>query len=419
MSFKLSSLSNGLPVVTCQMDFVKTIAINLIVSVGSRYESEGEEGISHFLEHMAFKGTKTRSAKKIAEEFDAIGGQFNAYTSKEQTVYYAKVLEENIEQALDILSDIILNSTYAEEEIKKEFQVICQEIAQVQDNPDDLGYENLIAQAFNNQPLGKSILGTEETIAKFNRDSFKNYVSKHYTSGNIVLSAAGNVKHDAFVAIAEKKLNSLLAKKQEVANPSKYNSGLSLVSKELEQSNLFIGFNSCSFKSIKEFYHTQIMSLILGGGLSSRLFQSIREKSGLAYSVGSFNSAFFDNGIFSLYAGTAHEKVPLVLEKMAEEAAKIRSSVTEGELLRAKAQIRACIAMSEEKTSYKSEEVGKNYSLFRRFISTEEVLDEVNNTTISDITNIADKVFSSTTCLSVVGSKTDLVDYEKVKKSFQ
>ncbi len=417
MTYKLSFLSNNLPVVTYTMPSSKTVSINLIVNVGSRYENSQEEGISHFLEHMAFKGTKTRSSKKIAEEFDAIGGQFNAYTSKEQTVYYAKVLEEHVDKAMDIISDIILESTYNNEEILKERNVICQEIAESQDNPDDLAYEHLVRNAFANQPLGKAILGTESSIFNFDTSSFNSYVGKHYNAQNMVLSAAGNVDHEKFIEIAQSKFNKIKQGSLVLAEDAIYTTGESLIDKDLEQSTILLGFKSSSYKNIKKFYHTQILSLILGGGLSSRLFQNIRENLGLAYSVGSFNSAFLDNGLFSLYAGTSHDNVMKVAIAMGDEINKIKNSLSQEELQRAKDQIKVSILMAEEKTSFKSEEIGKNYSLFQRFISTEDVLDEIAKTTTSDITTTANEIFSSKLCISVVGAKTSLVDSFKIEKN--
>ncbi len=419
MTYKLSFLSNKLPVVTYHMPFAKTISINLIVSVGSRYENSKEEGISHFLEHMAFKGTKTRSSKKIAEEFDAIGGQFNAYTSKEQTVYYAKVLVEHLEKAMDIISDIILESSYNEEEIAKECNVICQEISESQDSPDDLAYENLIKIAFANQPLGKPILGTESSISKFNTLSFNSYVAKHYKAQNMVLSAAGCIDHEQFVKIAQAKFHRIKQGELEIPSNSIYTIGESKINKDLEQSVIMLGFKSCSYKNIKEFYHVQILSLILGGGLSSRLFQNIRENLGLAYSVGSFNSAFQDNGLFSLYAGTSHDNVMKVALHMVDEIKKIRDLLDQEELERAKNQIKVSIMMAEEKTSFKSEEIGKNYSLFQKFISVEDVLKEISNTTTLDIIRIANKVFSSKPCISVVGAKTSLVNSTVIEQNLE
>lgn len=415
MTFQISRLSNNLPVISYSMPSFRTVAFNYIVGVGSRYEKADQEGLSHFLEHMAFKGTNTRTAANIAEEFDEIGGQFNAYTSKEHTIYYAKVIDSHKEKALDIIADIIQNSVYKEEDIKKEYGVICQEIAQTQDNPDELCYEHLISKAFPDQSLGKPIAGTEESIAKFNSDTFQSYVSDYYTSKNSLLSVAGNISHEELVKLAEDKFGNLEAGQSVQANSSQYDGGLALKIKDLEQSTLFLGFKSSSYKDLDMHYKTQMLSLILGGGLSSRLFQTVREKHGLAYSVGSFNTTFSDNGIFSLYAGTSHDKVGFVLDAFLDEIKKIQDSVNEQELFRAKEQIKSCIIMSEEKTAYKSEEVGKNYFLFDREIKTQEVIDRVESTQISDLTDLASKLFTGNPTISAIGPKLPEIDIDSIK----
>ena len=381
---------------------VKSVAINLIVTVGSRSETPLENGISHFLEHMAFKGTKTRTARQIAEEFDAIGGHFNAYTSKERTVYYSKVLSGNMHTALDIIADIIQNSNYNEEDIKKEYEVICQEIAQTLDSPDDLAFEKLYDVAFKDQSFGRSILGTAENIANFNTDSFRSYVNNHYHSDNMFLSLAGDVDHDEVVKMA----NELFQIKQQdtmIAAPATYTSGNSIITKpNLEHSTIIMAYNSISYMEKERFYHAQILSLILGGGMSSRLFQKIREDMGLSYSVGAYNSSYFDAGLFSLYAGTSHANLAQVKELLTEEASKIVSKILPGELSRAKAQIRASIIMAEEKPSYKSEEIGKSYSIFGEYEGPEKIMEYVNHTSEKDITNIAEEIFAGTMSMSVV-----------------
>lgn len=413
MTFRATKLSNGFHILTYAMPGAQSVALNLIAKVGSRFELAQESGISHFLEHMAFKGTKNRSARQIAEEFDAIGGQFNAYTSREQTVYYAKVLPQNTRTAVDIIADIIQNSLYAEEEIAKEYHVICQEIAATLDSPDDLAFEKLSEVAFKDQAMGRSILGTTQTISAFGTKDLQNYVSKHHHADNMFLAAAGKVDHDEIVKMAEK----LFAFNKGYAadcNKALYTGGSSLISKDLEQSNIIIGFESVSYINTKKFYHTQILSLILGGGISSRLFQSIREELGLAYSVGAFNSSYNDTGLFSVYAGTSHENLVKTSEALCHEINKIRESVEERELERAKAQIRAGIIMAEEKSSYKSEEIGKHFSIFGKYDGPEVVLEYVNRTTTADIMKIAQEIFVGKSSLSVVGLDASCINYEKI-----
>lgn len=413
MTFQCTKLNNGFHILTYSMPGAQSVAMNLIARVGSRYESESENGISHFLEHMAFKGTKSRSAKKIAEEFDSIGGHFNAYTSREQTVYYAKVLPENTHIALDIIADIIQNSIFDQDDISKEFNVICQEIAQTLDSPDDLAYEKLAEVAFENQAIGRSILGTKETIMKFTSDDFHSYIKKHYHADNMFLSVAGRVNHDEIVDMASKLFN--FGVSDSVIMPkAKYTSGVSLISKKLEQSNIIIGFESPSYKEIAKFYHSQILSLILGGGISSRLFQNIREDLGLAYSVGAFNSSYNDTGLFSLYAGTSHENLVKTSESLVDEILKICDNISEAELDRAKAQVRASIIMAEEKSSYKSEEIGRNYAIFGKYEGFEILMNHINSTTEQNIISIAREIFSTKPSLSVVGLDANSVEYEKI-----
>ncbi len=395
MTFAISRISNQMPIVTYHMPSFLTVSINYIVGVGSRYEAPSQEGLSHFLEHMAFKGTRSRTAAKIAQEFDEIGGQFNAYTSKEHTVYHAKVLDIHLEKALVILADIIMNSTYHDDEIKKEYGVICQEIAQTYDNPDDLCYENLVSSAFPNQPLGKSILGTEESIAKFTSASFFEFISEFYTSQNSLLSIAGNIKLANLGSLCERLFGHMPNNSSKKYASSYYSSGTECIQKDLEQTTLFLGFHSASYLDISAFYHTQMLSLIFGGGLSSRLFQSIREDQGLAYSVGSFNSSYADNGLFSLYASCNHDKLKQVLNSMIDQIHKVIDHVSDSEVSRAKNQIKSLLLMSEEKTGYKAYECGKNYLIFGREITVQEVLERVDAVSTSDIMGIASSIFST------------------------
>lgn len=415
MSFQNSKLSSGINVVTFNMPHINSISINIIVKVGSRYETKEESGISHFLEHMAFKGTSSRNAAELAKEFDIIGGHFNAYTSREHTVYYTKILSENFEKAVDILADILQNSLFAEDDIKKELNVIMQEMAGVKDNPDDLVYEKFYSLAFANQPIGNSILGNVKNLQKFGKDSFLNFMSKYYTSDNIYISVAGNINHDEVISLTEKYFVRFPKSSTKNIVPSEYIGGFEHTQKTLEQTSVALGFNSVSYANISEFYHAQILSAVLGGGLSSRLFQRIREDLGLAYSVGSFNSSYCDNGIFSIYAGTDHKNVEKLLSNLVIEIKKIQEDLSEEELQRAKAQIKTSILMAEERSEYKSEEIGKNFALFNRYFSTEEVLGLIMKITTNDLIESAKKIFASSPTLSIVGELPKNFDFGEFK----
>jgi len=404
MSFNSSKLPNGLNITTYSMPHVNSVAINIIVKVGSRYETIDEAGISHFLEHMAFKGTANRDALQIAKEFDSIGGHFNAYTSREQTVYYTKILRTHAKQALDILADILQNSLFDEEDINKELGVITQEIAGVKDNPDDLAYEKFYDLAYNNHPLGSSILGTVENITKFGKADFQKYMSKHYTTDNIFISMAGNITHAEAAQMSQELFANFPTAAAALYDTAKYSGGFALTEKTLEQTTIALGFEGVSYKDLKSFYDIQILSIILGGGLSSRLFQKIREELGLAYGVGSWVSAFSDSGIMSIYAAADHDNVIAVIDNIINEIHKIKHDISEEELERAKAQIESNIYMAEEKPEYKSEEIGKNFALFGKYFSAKEVMKVISSTTIEDLENSAQKAFLSKPTLSIVGA---------------
>ena len=404
MSFLQSKTLNGINVVTYSMEHVNSVTINVIVKVGSRYESEQESGISHFLEHMAFQGTSNRTATEIAIEFDTIGGHFNAYTSRENTVYYTKVLSQHTKQAMTILADILQNSVFSSDEITKEFNVISQEIAEVKDNPDDLVYEKFYKLAYPNQPLGRSILGTVENIAKFDKPAFTSYMSKHYTANNIVISIAGKINHDDAVHLVEQLFSSFSESEKRSCMTAQYKGGIEIIEKNLEQTTIALGFEGVSYSNIETFYHAQILSIIFGGGLSSRLFQKIREELGLAYSIGSWLNSYSDSGIFSIHAATDHSNVESVLDNINNEIDKIRINISEEELIRAKSQIESNIYMAEERPEYKSEEIGKNFSIFGKYFTVKEVMKIINSTQNNDLVKSAEKIFSSQPTLSIIGS---------------
>lgn len=414
MTFNSSKLANGLTILTYNMPNVNSVAINLIVNVGSRYEEADEIGISHFLEHMAFKGTKTRSAKQIAEEFDAIGGNFNAYTGYEQTIYYAKILYENCYKALEILADIIQNSVFSSSEIAKEYQVILQEIAHTQDNPDELIYEKFYESAYSNQALGRPILGNAESLAKFNSDSFNNYIDKYYHAENIYLSIAGNISHEQAVQYAENLFSSLKNKPRKTFDKAFYTGGHSFITKELEQTTLLLGFESVPYLNIEQLYHAQLLSLILGCGMSSRLFQQIRENQGLAYSIGSYNSSYYDSGIFNIYASTNHDNLTLLTAELVKQIKKISIDLKESEIVRAKIQLKTSIYMAQEKSSYKSEEIGKNFAIFGKYLPIEQIITHIMNITGQDIINIALKIFATKPTLSIIGPNPLTINYQKL-----
>ena len=377
--------ATGLTIASDKISSAETIAICIFVKTGSRHEHESQNGLSHFLEHMAFKGTKTRSAKMIAEEFDAIGGQFNAYTSHEETVYYAKVLKNDWRIALDILTDIVQNSTYDADEMEKERGVILQEIAQYQDIPDSVVADNFQAIAYPNQAIGRSILGTTDFIKKVGRKKMIDYVESRYHTHNIIVSAAGNIEHASFSTMVQEKFATLPNCGEIHAQPSIYVGGESRQYKDLEQVNICLGFKGPAYTDDNYYVH-RMASLILGGGMSSRLFQEVREKRGLAYHISSYPQSFFDGGIFTITAGTSQEDVNALLDVTIEELKKICDEVSIDELQRAKAQVKANTLMSRESVSARAEKLAANIASFNRYITPEEVLEKLERISEKDIT---------------------------------
>jgi predicted Zn-dependent peptidase len=416
--FNLDTLPNNLKVVSSHIPGLQSVVINILIKIGSRYEAENQSGICHFLEHMAFKGTKTRSYLAIAQAFDAIGGHFNAYTSKEYTVYYAKVLSKDLKIAFDLLADILTNSTFEQEQIDKELKVILQEIAEAEDNHEDLVDENLRKTAFSNQNLGKPILGNAQTLETFDGQSFHNYINEHYHGNNMIISAAGNINHQELLTLTTEYFGHLSSKELAPYQSASFIAGSKIVKRDLEQTNIMLGFPSVSYMQENQLYKAQILSLIFGGGFSSRLFQNIREKHALVYSVGSFNSPYSDIGLFCIYASSTPENIEKFIEQTAVEISDICSNISELELSRAKEQIAASMQMAEESANYRCEDLAKSFAIYNKYTPLSEVLEEINAVTTGDLVSISQQIFHSTPVLSVVGPGFDL-EYEEVVKILQ
>lgn len=391
---EISTLKNGLRVSADEMKEVETVSIGVFVGTGSRNEELAVNGISHFLEHMAFKGTKTRNARQIAEEFENIGGRINAYTSKERTVYYVKVLKKHAEFAVEFLADILQNSTFDEGELEKERGVILQEIAMTNDTPDDIVYDYFQEAAYPKQAVGRCILGPAKNIKKFKRQHFVDYVSKQYNYSNMAVVAAGNIKHNDLVKYSEKYFNNLGDKKIKKVEAAKYHGGTIIKNKPLEQVNLVYGFKGLSYMD-KDHHKAQLLSSILGGGMSSRLFQEVRENLGLAYSIYAFNYNHNDCGMFSIYSGTSPDKVTKLIDATKNEIENVCQKITDTELKRAKTQFEAGILMSKESTSSRMQKLGFDILVRNKIITEEEKLKKVNTVTKKNIVDIASKIFQS------------------------
>jgi predicted Zn-dependent peptidase len=363
MTTKLATLPNGLRIVTDRLDTVDTVSLGIWVDVGTRHEAAEINGAAHFLEHMAFKGTERRSARAIAEEIEAVGGHLNAYTSRESTAYYAKVLKEDVALALDILADILRNSTFDPAEFERERQVILQELGQANDTPDDIIFDHFQERAFPDQAMGRPVLGSAEVLRRLPREPVMAYLRDHYGAARMVLSASGNLDHDRIVELADKLLSTMPATgaggNAAAAEPARYVGGEHRQGRELEQLHLVLGFPGQTLTD-PDYYAASVLSTAFGGGMSSRLFQEVREKRGLAYTVHSFAHSFTDGGLFGIYAGTGEAEAEELMPVLCEETMRLADGLAEGELARAKAQMKAGLLMSLESTGARCEQMAQH-----------------------------------------------------------
>lgn len=400
---KLATLDNGITVVTQEIDSVESASLGFWVKAGSCKEAEDTQGISHFLEHMAFKGTTRRTARQIVEEMESVGGSMNAFTSRDITAYYAKVLKDDFEMALDILSDILVNPTFADEELERERGVILQEINQTIDTPDDIIFDYFQDVAFPNQSIGRPILGTPEVVSGISADDLRRHRAKHYTADSIVFSSAGNVTHERVVELLQKYVGGVKTPKSFEQNitPNYRGGYYADYRPKLEQTHLIYGFNGLSCLS-EDYYTAALFSSILGEGMSSRLFQEVREKRGLVYSIYSFTSNYKDAGLFGVYTSTSPEKTEQLLDIVRDEIASMHS-ISLKEFDRAKAQYKASLLMGRESTSATCDQIATQTILFGAPLSNDDILKKINDVTPDMIVAYTDKLTAHRPSLIVVG----------------
>ncbi len=401
-AIRLSRLPSGLTVVTERMERVETVSFGAYVATGSRHETAAENGVSHFLEHMAFKGTERRSAAAIAEEIEAVGGHLNAYTAREQTAYYAKVLKEDTALAVDIIGDILTHSSFAPEELERERGVILQEIGQANDTPDDIIFDRFQEAAYPDQPLGRPVLGPEDGIRAMPRGVLTGYMRRQYPASNIVVAAAGALDHAGIVALTERHFADLPAPEAAAAEAGRYRGGEFREARDLDQVHIVLGFPSVGYGDA-DYYPTLLLSTLLGGGMSSRLFQEVREKRGLVYSVYSFTQPFADGGLFGIYAGTGEAEAAELMPVTLEELRKVQREVTEAELARARAQVKASLLMSLESTGSRCEQLARQLQVFGRVVPTAETVAKLAAVTLDDVRRAAVRHFRATPTLAVMG----------------
>jgi predicted Zn-dependent peptidase len=381
MSVQLTTLKSGINVLTDTMPHLETASLGVWVGSGSRDEHHDEHGISHFLEHMAFKGTRRRTARQIAEEIEAVGGDLNAATGAESTAYYARVLKQDVPLALDVLSDILSEPAFEPEEVQREQNVIVQEIGAVADAPDDLIFEHLNEIAFPDQPLGRTILGTAETVRSFDGRSLRSYLTRNYKAPDIVVAAAGAVDHAAVVAEVEKRFGSFNGPASPMPEPAKFGGGSRIEKRELEQVHIAMALPGLAVTD-PSLYSLQVFTSILGGGMSSRLFQEAREKRGLCYSIYSFHVPYSDVGMFGLYAGTDASDTSELMKVVVDEITGTAETITEAEVARVKAQMKVGLLMALESSGARVEQVARQMLTRGRPIPVEELVEKVDAVTV-------------------------------------
>jgi len=388
-------LENNLQIVFEKIPSVRSVCFGIWVKNGSRNESAKVNGISHFIEHMLFKGTEKLSARDIADKMDAVGGQLNAFTSKEYTCYYARVLDTHFDVAIDVLTDMFLNSKFDNDEINKERNVIMEEINMYEDTPEDLAHDLIHQCVWRDDSLGFPVLGTKESISTFNHDIFVNYFNRNYYPENTVLAVAGNFDRDKIL----EKLSDIF-KDYGRKNPyqkkkfkTAYTQGIITKVKDIEQVHMIAAFPGVGMGS-DDSYKMAVLNTIFGGGMSSRLFQAVREESGLAYSVYSFNSSFADGGLLSIYAGLNKNQAPELIDKIINEIKKLNTNkITEEDLAKTKEQLKSNYVLSLESTTSRMNAIGRGQLMLNKVLTPEEVIEKIDKVSIADLYELTEKTF--------------------------
>jgi len=384
LSTRIHTLPNGFRIVTENMPGLKSASIGIWVGAGGRNERPEQNGIAHFLEHMAFKGTKTRSALQIAEAIEDVGGYINAYTSRETTAYYARVLQDDVPLAMDVISDIVLNSVFDPKEVEMERGVILSEIGQALDTPDDVIFDWLQEVSYPNQPIGRTILGPAERVRSFSRDDLKQFVAEQYQPSKMVLAAAGAVDHDTLVARAEELFGDLTDSPTELLVPALYKGGEHRVVKDLEQAHFTLALETTGYRD-DSIYTGQIFSVALGGGMSSRLFQEVREKRGLCYSIYAQIGAYADTGTLTIYSGTSGKDVGDLAHICIDELRRVAGDISDIEVNRARTQMKAGMLMGLESPTSRCERLARMVSIWGRVPTLDEVVAKIDAVTTEGV----------------------------------
>lgn len=417
MGVEVTRLANGVTVATHDMPHLESVALGLWVGAGARSEVESEHGISHLLEHMAFKGTSRRSARALAEEIEAVGGEMNAETSVDHTTYYLRLLKDDVELGVDVLADIVTDPLLEEEELEREQHVIIQEIGAAQDTPDDWVFEMFQESAFPGQAIGRSILGTPDSIRAHTAGDLRGFLNAHYCGPQTVLAAAGHVDHADLVRLAEAHFAGLPGHAPPESEPGAYKGGGWTDPRPLQEANIVMGFPGPSFAD-RSFHAAHVFSSILGGGMASRLFQEIRESRGLCYSIYSFYWPFADTGLFGIHAATSEEDIEELVPLVVEELGKMTDGVSEAELRRAKAQLRSGLLMTLESPIARAGQMARHILIHGRPLALEEMVAKVEAVTLDDLKALAWSIMESAPTLAAIGPIDTLPKLEEFAAGF-
>lgn len=402
MTILTHRLDNGLRIITENMPSLQSAALGVWVLAGGRDEEPAETGVAHFLEHMAFKGTARRSARAIAEEIEDVGGYLNAYTSKEMTAYYARVLGADVPRALDLVADIVLNPAFAEEEIALERGVILQEIGQVNDTPDDVIFDWLQEVAYPDQSFGRPILGPARVVRQLGHAALTGFTARHYAPDRMILSAAGAVDHEAICRLAEELFGALPSAPARAPQPARFSGGERREIKPLEQAHFALSLEAPAYRDA-DLYAAQLHATALGGGMSSRLFQEVRERRGLCYTIHAQAAAYADTGHLTIYAGTGAEDLAELVAVVAQELGAAVDGLSAAELARARAQMKAGLLMGLESPSARSERMARMLSIWDRMVPVEEVVEAIDAVTLPHLREYSARLLNGVPAVALYG----------------
>ncbi|MEC4675658.1 MAG: pitrilysin family protein [Nitrospirota bacterium] len=390
--FSKDHLENGIPVLMDYFDTVRSVSVGIWIKAGSRYEPLEKSGISHFLEHMFFKGTAKRTTRDIAVEIDSMGGDLNAFTSRENTAFYIKIIDEYIDKGIELLSDIFVHSIFPEDEIEKEKKIVKEELKIVEDTPDDYIFDLFNRNIWGQDALGRSILGKRDTIVSFTRDDLLAHIRRYYGTRDIIISCAGNFRPASIMKTLNRRFGGLRrGSEPKIGDPPVFQYAAKVYHRELSEAHLCVGVPSLPMNS-EERYTLFALNTILGAGVSSRLFQEIRENRGLAYSVFSFTSAYRDTGIFGAYAGISKKRVREVAELIIAEMMKLKDTVTPAELERAKQQLKGNLILGLESTGSRMNNIARQEIYFDRYISADETMESINMVNVDQVSGLAERL---------------------------